>query len=108
MGRWRPRCHYLPEGVAFEVRLDHDVALRLLLSLLGVLYAGGGAVLQREIGAATLGMWLGNYDAWRAPPPSWLDCFGVLAFVGAGQRIKFGSLVGEESELPRVGCIEAW
>jgi hypothetical protein len=53
-------------------------------------------------------MWLGNDDmrcvsffvdriAWEAG-----------RFAEAGQRIKFGSPVGEKSELPRVGSLNAW
>jgi hypothetical protein len=32
----------------------------------------------------------------------------VFRLPRAGRRIKFGSLVGEESELHRIGCLEAW
>jgi ABC-type polysaccharide/polyol phosphate export permease len=34
-----------------------------------------------------------------------LDCFRDLTFAGAERRIR---LVGKESELLRMGCVEAW
>jgi hypothetical protein len=64
-------------------------------------------VLQREVLKSKLlhqGMWLGNDDMRRTPPPPFRgdeDCLEVGQMPGAGRRIK---LVGEESELPRVGC----
>jgi hypothetical protein len=40
------------------------------------------------------------------PPSSWAVLFRRVGHLsGAGQRFK---LVSEESELPRVGCVEAW
>jgi hypothetical protein len=78
MGRWCPRCHYLPEGVAFEICLGHDVALRLLLSLLGVLYAGGGAVLQLK--SELLRQGCGSTTMTRGEPPSFVA--GLLRSLG--------------------------
>jgi hypothetical protein len=50
-------------------------------------------------------MWLDNDDMWRIPLFRRLDCFRDLTFARARRRIR---LVGKESELLRMGCIEAW
>jgi hypothetical protein len=57
------------------------------------------------------GMWLGNDDVERPPPPllRGLVCFEDEAFGGGGAVDQgFGSLAGEESELSRVGYLVAW
>jgi hypothetical protein len=41
-----------------------------------------------------------------SPSSSWAGLLRRLSFCRAGRRIKFGSIVGEESKLPYVGCLK--
>jgi hypothetical protein len=76
-----------------------------MLSLLDVRYAGGFGLCNVKSKLLRQGMWLGNDDVRQTP----LSVVWIASKAGrmsrVGPRIKFGSLVGEESELPRVGRV---
>jgi hypothetical protein len=103
--RCRPRRHFLPEGVTFKfvsaLASSSVVAFdsrRLLCEWRWGFATWSRSCCIRGYGSATM--------AADEPPSSWTGLFRmVVHLLGVGRRFK---LVGEESKLSHVGCVEAW